>query len=148
MLNLLGAIVGAISEFYDIPVLGSLQYNNPLVVICAFCLFLFFVKTTIRNNIFISIIRFFAPLSFGVFLIHANPIFERWYQHNQFGNWFDGSNIFYIITMPLFVILIYLICSLLEYLRESLFMILTVKERTDSLCKKLDANVTKLIDNK
>ena len=56
--------------------------------------------------------------------------------------------ILYIITMPLFVILIYLICSLLEYLRESLFMILTVKERTDSLCKKLDANVTKLIDNK
>lgn len=50
--------------------------------------------------------------------------------------------------MPLFVILIYLICSLLEYLRESLFMMLTVKERTDSLCKKLDANVTKLIDNK
>lgn len=147
-LYLLGSIVGAISEFYDIPVLGSLQYNNPLVVICAFCLFLFFVKTTIRNNIFISIIRFFAPLSFGVFLIHANPIFERWYQQYQFGNWFDGSNIFYIITMPLFVILIYLICSLLEYLRESLFMMLTVKERTDSLCKKLDANVTKLIDNK
>lgn len=74
---LLGSVVGAVSDTFNVPVLGSLAYNNPLVVVCAFSLFLFFVKIEIRNNILVSFIRFFAPLSFGVFLIHANLVFER-----------------------------------------------------------------------
>lgn len=145
-LYLLGSIIGTISEYYDIPVLGSLYYNNPLVVISAFCLFLFFVKTEIRSNVLIFLIRYLAPLSFGVFLIHANPILVRWYQQYQFSNWLDEIILLYTIGIPLFVIVVYLICSLLEYLRERLFMVLKVKERTAGSCNKLDVNVTNRIN--
>ena len=137
-------LIGAVSDFLSVPILSGLQYNNPIVAISAFCLFLCFSQIQIHNQQIIRFTAFFAPLSFDVFLIHANSIFARWYQKFQFCNLVDENVTLYIIGVPIAVILIYLFCSYLGYLRVLIFKAFREKEKTEKLFHFLNSIELKL----
>lgn len=137
---------GAVAMFFNIPLLGDLEYNNPIVTISAFSLFLMFAQLRIKNPIVVKFVTFFAPLAFGVFLIHANFIFERWYQQFQFCKWLEGNSYIYVIGVPVFVIFIFVLCSLMEYLRVKLFKLINEKELTVKFCNRLDLLSSTLIN--
>lgn len=108
-----------------------LTYTSPFVVLSAVGLFLFFLQCRFRSTAVQKSIRFFAPISFGVYLIHTNPvIFQRVLK---------GAFAFYqkypVWLSVLFVLLtalgIYLTCSLLDYLRLKLFSLC----KMDRLCQ-------------
>lgn len=142
---------GAVAVFFNIPFIGNIDYNNPIVTISAFSLFLTFVQIKIQSPVLIRFISFFAPLSFGVFLIHAHPVLERWYQQFQFCNWLEGNVYLYLIGMPVFVIILFILCSLIEKLRMILFNVIHEKELTGKFCNSLDMFCSKIIgklDNK
>ena len=85
-----------------------------LVVVLAFALLVYFSTVKIQSNKIINII---ASTVFGVYLIHMNPLTTNYIWFNLLGitNWFDN------IMMPLYWVvtgvLIFMICSLIEYLR-------------------------------
>ena len=92
------------------------------VFISSLSLFMFFKNITFKNNVLQKIIGFFAPLTFGVYLIHEN-IFLRKILYNGIFN--SKNYVDYIIIYPVIVFIqalsILVICSLLEYIRISLF---------------------------
>lgn len=135
----------ALADFYGIAFIGGLEYNNPFVAVSAFSIFLVFLKINIRCAFLARLVSFFAPLAFGVFLIHANFLFARWYQKFQFCNWISGDISSYLFGVPIFVAIVFICCSYLEYLRIQIFKLIKEKERTEKLCNKLDSIYTKLI---
>lgn len=69
--SLLIALLFFISKKYGINTLGTklFYYNNPLVVISAFSLLLFFSKLKIRSKM----VNWLGASSFAIFLLHTNP---------------------------------------------------------------------------
>lgn len=96
-----------------------ISYMSPTIVIAAISLFMFFTKLHIGKGT--SLINFFAPLSFSVFLIHTHPL--------VFSNYFSGSFAFlgqkpwYILLLGTIFcsLLIYFVCSIIDIVRHYLF---------------------------
>lgn len=96
------------------------SYNSMLVYPASVALLLLFLNIRINSNLLHIVIQFFAPLTFGIYLIHDNinlrPIL--W----NFINAPSHLNNSYFITWSFFVILgIFCICSLIDKLRFLLF---------------------------
>lgn len=122
------AIIGAFLRLYHIPRLGDGNYNNPVIVIEAFSLFLFFNNMQIKGKYATRIIGFLAPLSLATFLIHANPLIEKWFSSLDFHTYLGEHTLFYAISVPSMALCVFLVCSLLEFLKNKLFNVLNIKK--------------------
>lgn len=98
------------------------RYNSIFIAIESCCLFLAFLKIKIAKKWMIRCICFFAPLSFGVYLISDNnPLRDViWKIVYVFGA-FDGSIILIPIKSLLFVLVVFVICALIDKVRMILF---------------------------
>ena len=102
--------------------LGSFYtYNSILVLISSVALFLFFIHTKkTSNKIASKIIVSLSGLTFGVYLIHDNGIVRNilW---DRLGteNLANSSNL--IPTMIVYILAIYLSCSMIEFIRQIIF---------------------------
>jgi surface polysaccharide O-acyltransferase-like enzyme len=119
------------------------HYCSPTVVIASVALFLFFMKLDIRSGILQKVIAFFAPLAFSVYLIHYTPLIR--------------DNFLLESTKPLtklsapvmglavlgISLVIFIVCALIDELRELLFKKLRVRERLERLEDKLVGNLWK-----
>lgn len=99
------------------------------VFVCAINLFIFFKNLKIRNNKYINML---ASCSFGVYLFHDH-FFMRILLWN---NVFMGSNMlnsgFFLINLFVLVIGIYLVGSLVEFVRKCIFKYFSCKMGVDS----------------
>ncbi len=100
------------------------SYNSPTIVLASIFLFEFFEQLKISTGI--SIIRFLSPLTFGVYLIHVQALIWSIFISDNF-KWIAELSAF---LLPLAVVLcavgIYLICSVIDYLRWKLFRLLRI----------------------
>lgn len=98
------------------------RYNSIFIVIESCCLFLAFLKIRIAKNWMIRCICFFAPLSFGVYLISDNnPLRDAiWKMVYDFGT-FDSSIVLIPIKSLLFVLVVFIFCALIDKVRMLLF---------------------------
>lgn len=88
-------------------------YSNPLNVIGALYLFLFFTKINIGHN---SLINWLAASSFAVYLLHCNQMREYFIDFIQYiYNMYDGFACFILIFI--FLIMVYLVSTLIDQLR-------------------------------
>ncbi|MBQ0084077.1 MAG: hypothetical protein KBS52_04855, partial [Clostridiales bacterium] len=115
------------------------KYTSPTIIACAIFLFLFFENLKCGKTM-IKFISFFAPISFGVYLIHAEPLLVD--------NFLTGKFVFLANLNPIVMMLaliglglaIWLICSLIDKLRLELFKLLKIKElsvKTENLIGKI-----------
>ncbi len=104
-----------------------MQYNSVTVVLASICLFDYFVHLDIKNKAAVGLIKFFAPLTFGVYLIHeqieVKGIIWPWLNPSRF------------VTSPklypylIFVVaLLFLGCSFCDFLRHMLSRLLKIPE--------------------
>lgn len=63
---------------YEIPTY-YMRYNSIFNCIASVLLFLAFRSVQISSRWIIKMITLIAPLTFGIYLIHDNPIFREWY---------------------------------------------------------------------
>lgn len=93
----------------------ALDYNKIFVFLASICLFVFMYKINIRNNLIKKLILFFAPASFGVYLIDTN-IFFMYYQRIFLNKEFFTNS----FNMPIMVLIcasvIFLCCLLISVL--------------------------------
>lgn len=136
------SLVGAIASVNGIPIISSLAYNNFIVTIGAFSIFLYFRDLHVSGKYLIKCISFLSPMTLGVFLIHDHNLMEQLYLKINIYRCLSGWEFVYIILFPLFVIMIYLFCSILEYARIKIFNILAIP----SLINQLSISVDKRID--
>ena len=133
VLNLIGK-----SVFYI-----ALNYNSLFVFLASVCLFLFMYKLNIKNSYIKKLIIFFAPASFGVFLISDN-IFVKYYQEIYLNKEFFVQS----FNMPIMV-LTCAICIFLFCLLISSFFHKKIFNFSDKylycLCEKVFNNVQKVL---
>jgi len=93
----------------------ALAYNKIFVFFSAICLFIFMYKTNIKILFLQKLILFFAPASFGVFLISTNMFFVQYQRQLLNKDFFLQS-----FNMPLMVLIcaaaIYIVCLLISSL--------------------------------
>ena len=107
-------VFGEISSYVS---RASILYNNPFVVIQSICFFEYFGTFNFKNK-FVNKV---ASLVFGVYLIHDNnfsrELIYRFLKINN-GPIYSYKFIFYVLFIA---ILIYVICAVIEYIRQILF---------------------------
>ena len=96
---------------------ASIAYSNPLIIIQTIAYFEFFGTLNIKNKIINKI----ASLTLGVYMIHDNNFVRaniyKWLK-------IDNGPIYsykFIIYIFIIAVVIYIVCSIIEYLRQLLF---------------------------
>lgn len=103
------------------------RYISPTMLFAAIFLLIAFGKLQISGKLK-RIIMFFSPLAFSVYIIHAHPLVWDYFIKDKFADIAD-------MTVPLIVLFvlgtaggIYIICSMIDVLREYLFKIINIKK--------------------
>ena len=112
------------------------SYNSIIAVICALSLFQFFRGLKIRWEFGNRLIRFFAPLTFAVYLIHAQPHFRDLYLFALEPTFLANSPwmIPYVIGATLVSALIF---CMIEYVRKWLFKVVGIHKGVEKTSDKL-----------
>lgn len=118
-----------------------INYCSPFVLMSSIGLLILFSNMHIKGRS-TSIIKFFAPLTFGVYLIHVNPFL-----------WESGEGLFeHLASRSIFVILLYIVvvtaavflsCSMIDYIRLLIFKSLKVKQASDKVVQYISKKLNK-----
>ena len=122
---------------------------SPLYFIGGIALFCVFKNIKITKSFSISMIKFFAPVCFGVYLIHDNMIVDKYVLAKKFAFLANMDPISMIIGIILVGVGIFVACSLIDWIRELLFRKLKVKTRNwkcPKCGKILDRDITAAIN--
>ena len=108
-----------------------LKYSNPLVLLLSICICVLFSR--IRPKGFAKkLIGWLSPLTFGVYILHVHPAFWSWFE----------DRFVFLAELPAALILpavlgtalvLYLIFSLVDWLRSLLFRLARVRKLCDRL---------------
>ncbi len=109
-------------------------YPSPSLVLASLAIFILFAKWKISGQGRLSaLIAFFAPASFGVYLIHLHPLIEKHLLVDQFISLLGLEE--WLLPLALFCLsfVIYLVSSLIERVRLWLFRRLKLREKLSFL---------------
>ncbi len=129
-------------------VLSSLfyPYNSILMVIASISLFLAMRAVEIKGKHAIKTIGFFAPISFGVYLIHDHHILRgllwKWLEPSVY-----AESPWMIPYAFLCIIGIFLICALLEWCRKKLFLFTKIDKTVNAVSEFAEEKVQKKLDS-
>ena len=103
------------------------SYISPTMLIAAASLVILFSKLNI-GKYGAKVISFFAPLSFGVFLIHTHPLVWHHWLFNRYVEFSHYTTVKMICVSLLAALSIWLICSLIDGVRHLVFKVLRIKK--------------------
>ena len=106
-----------------------INYVSPTIIISAIALFLFFLKVDIQNEFANKIIKILATVSFSVYLIHTHPLVFEYILKDHFIVYLDYSPLGLVAAVLLTTMGIYILCSMIDYIRVALFKLLHLEER-------------------
>ena len=116
-----------------------MNYNSPFILIASICLFLYFSKLkNIKSSSFITNI---SSLSFGIYLVHEQPLIRQNFIINKFCLWANINPIIMVCNILLTSSFIFIICLLIEFSTSRIFNILHIKE----FCEKISYWINKTI---
>ena len=116
------------------------KYTSPTILLAAIFLVAFFSKLKVAP-LWAKVIGVIAPVSFGVYLIHENPVTRNNIISKIFVDFSKFGPIKLVLCVLGSAIAIYITCGLIDYLRERLFNLLRVKKFLSWLEKKLTKNL-------
>lgn len=125
-----------------------LAYNSPLYLIGSVAFSCFFINLKIRNKFSISIINFFAPVCFGVYLIHDNYLIRQYFMKNAFAFLANFNALSMTLLIIGFALAIFISCSLIDWIRELIFEKLELKLRLANLEERINNRLDELLENK
>lgn len=126
---------------FKIPILADfnfifLGYNMLTTFIASISLFIFIININIKNTKIIKLITIFSPVTFGVYLIHTNPMIFNYILKNSFIEYVNYNFVLLILFIIITAIVIYLICTIIELFRIKLFNILNIDKKTKIIINK------------
>lgn len=125
-------------EYYNAVSLDKINYYNliyytsPTIILSSVSLFLFFVNLNVwfKSTFFIKIISLLSASSFGVYLIHDNNIIRANFIFGYTKSFVLDNSFIMVIKIIVSAISIFLICAIIDILREYLFKLLKLPEAT------------------
>lgn len=139
ILILMGTVYRCLTP--KLPYVPACCYNDPVIFLAALTCFLFFASLTIKRKSTKKIIKFFVPLSVAVFFIHANPFVEEWFRSVYFFSFINNRTLVYALAIPALAIVTFIVCTLLEYLRNVLFEKVKLNRLIDKLSSYVDKHL-------
>ena len=118
------------------------EYTSPTILFAAIFLLVAFSKLKMNKRA-IKFIKWSAPLSFGVYLIHVQGYIWRQLFKNAFAYYAEFNWIALVFSVLGTAIAIYIVCSLIDFLREKLFGLLKIKKGLNRLEAKFLPNLWK-----
>lgn len=114
------------------------DYTSFFVVIAAVSLVLLFAKTEIKSKRMKWLISTFSPVSFGVYLIHTQPLVWLLIQDKLsfIGSYFP---VFMVLSVLGVAAAVFVLCSIMDYGRLHLFRVLKVDNFSKFIVKKISA---------
>ncbi len=134
-----------LTQYKDRPFRGILPnnflltYTSPLIVLAAFAFLLFCIKIELNNKIVKKVVVTLSSLSFGVYIIHLHKLFWNNYIKNAFVEFGKASPLELIGKVILVALVIYLICSVVEWLRIKLFKLFRIDKLSNIIGNKIDS---------
>lgn len=112
------------------------SYNFILVLIASVSLFIYFKNLKIKSNVFNKIILFFSPLTFGVYLIHENPLVRNklWDEVAKL-----ISDKYFYVNIIILGIIVFILCSMIDYIRKLIFKPIDKKIMNNKFLNKIDS---------
>lgn len=95
------------------------EYTSPTIIIGSVALLLLFAK--LKMNRGVGLIRFFSPLSFGVYLIHVHPLVWRHVMKLRFVSYTEFGTVKMVFCIVFTAVALYIVCSLADWCRYFLF---------------------------
>ena len=117
-------------------------YNSPFLVIAASSLLI--ICSRLHFKYISKIILTLSSFTFGVYLISDQIYIRQFFITNKFINYSNEPWYLMIIKILLISVLIYLICSFIDYIRKYLFKILNVSK----LAEKIERSISNIITTK
>lgn len=102
-----------------------INYTSPTILFAAIMLLVGFSKLK-TGKVASKIISIFAPFSFAVYIIHEHKYVRNFVIRNRFSH-FDNV-VSMVLTVVGSAIAIYLICALIDFIREKLFKLLRIRK--------------------
>ncbi len=99
-----------------------IQYTSPFILIGSVFLLLLFRQINIKFKVSKAIIGFISSTSFGIYIIHVQPVFWKYFMYLRFwkvGYYENTWQMFIHVLAAVFVI--YITCVILEKIRQLLF---------------------------
>lgn len=129
-----------VSERFAVKYLGQayfanafIGYTSPFIFFSALFLFLYFAQCKIKGEVIKKAILLLGPASFGVYLIHVQPLVWDHIISNRFAPYsnFPGAKL--VIYVLITAALIYISCSMIDLLRIQLFKLLRINKFSTSM---------------
>lgn len=123
------------------------SYNSILIVPASLCLFQFFRGISVSNKRISSVIRFIAPLTFAVYLIHEHVEFRiflwKWIDMEQY-----ADSAFLILIVLGISLSIFIVCCAIEYMRRWIFCKIKITNTINIICDCVQMNIMKCFNSK
>ena len=130
-----------VNERYQLSRNAFIFYPSPIIFLQSLFLFNAFRRINVKG-VFVKIISVLSPLTFGVYLIHDNPIIRKTFVSGKFAYYLEYSVAKMVFMIILTAVIIFSICMAIEFLRSQLFKFIKVK----SFSTWLAGLFTKLFD--
>jgi hypothetical protein len=121
-----------------------INYASPTYLGISFSIIMIFSNINIKNKILIKLISFFAPLTYGIYLLH-NHLLVRTYLMPYYFLWilkYKSIKIAIIEIMCSFGVFIF--CAIIDYIRLCIFRLLKIKQLFVLLEKKITIMADKI----
>jgi len=112
-----------------------ISYTSPTILLCAVFLLLYFSNLKCRR--IEKRIRFFAPVSFGVYLLHDEPLIRGRFISGAFAGYGARNPFFMAAAVVGTALCIWLIGSVVDHVRLQLFHWLKIKPLSVSIAQRL-----------
>ena len=133
-INILGNILSTIIKLPQILTL-IISYNSPFILIISILIFVLFLNISFKESV---IIKFLSLTSFGVYLIHGNILIFDFILKNRFQFLLDYNIVICVVGIIVSSILIYIICSIIEYIRIKVFNLIGISKLSEQIGNKVD----------
>ena len=112
-----------------------ITYTSVTIVFASVFLFLFCLKINTGNQIQ-KVVRFVAPATLGVYLIHAHPYVFRFLLNDAFAAYAHKPALVMVLYVLATAMGIFLLCVTIEKVRIQLFKLVKISRLCDIIGKK------------
>lgn len=116
-----------------------MSYMSPTTVLISICLFIFFARLKLSSIIVKKLIKIFSSATFGVYLIHMQPLLVEVYLKDKFLWIANFKNIVPPLLVLTISIIILFLCLFIDICRGKIFTLLRIQNRL----KKIESNIRK-----
>lgn len=136
---LVSVLLTFITKLVDVPLfeLGFLiNYNSPTMLLAAVCLV--FIFKDLNVNGLVKLTKIFAPFTFGIYLVHVHTFIFDYVFAGNFSWLVRCRPIIFVLLIVAFTILVFIICSMIEFLRIKIFGLCKIATFANWLEEKLN----------